>query len=143
MSNALPILKATDWLFDTVTLRLVPHMNYWSAGERGKRVLFISDEKETFTIAFEEGAEYRDYRQFPGHICAEQRNGNFYLIQCRGIQKETLPNVCVFQIEWTDQNGIVHIQPGQMVTDFDYIWSAGVEPVLLSFMASLQEPCSV
>ena len=142
MSKVLSFLKATDWLFDIVPLRLVPRMNYWSDGEHGRRVLFITDEKETFTISFEEGIEYPDYCQLPGYICAEQQKGCFRLRQCRGEQRELLNNVCVFQIEWTDQNGIVHIQPGQMVTGFDYIWADGVEPVLLSFVASLQEPCS-
>ena len=68
---ALPFLKATDWLFDIVPLRLVPRMNYWSDGEHGRRVLFITDEEETFTISFEEGTEYPDYHRLPGYICAE------------------------------------------------------------------------
>lgn len=140
MSNVLPILKTTDWLFDTVAFRLVPRMNYWSDGERGQRVLFISDEKETFTITFEEGAEYPDCRQCTGYICAEQRIGNVCLRQCRGEQADTLRNVCYFHLEWIDQNGTSHIQPGQMVTDTDYSWADGVEPILLSFLTSLQIP---
>lgn len=142
MSKASPILLATDWLFDIVALRLLPRLAYWSDGDRGQRVLFITDENETFIVSFEEGTEYPDYHRLPGYICAEHQIGNFCLRQCRGEQQEALNNVCVFQIEWTDRNGIVHIQPGQMVTGSDYIWADGVEPLLLSFIASLQEPCS-
>lgn len=143
MSRASPVLLATDWLFDTVSFRLLPRLAYWSDGDRGQRVLFIADEEQSFVVSFEEGAEYHDYRQFPGYICAEQRIGNACLRQCRGERFDTLNNVCCFQLEWTDQNGKTHIQPGQMVTGSDYIWADGVEPVLLSFIASLQEPCSV
>lgn len=142
MSKVLSFLKATDWLFDIVPLCLVPRMNYWSDGEHGRRVLFITDEEETFTISFEEGIEYPDYCRLPGYICAEHQIGNFCLRQCRGERREALNNVCVFQIEWTDRNGVVHIQPGQMVTGTDYSWADGVEPVLLSIMTSLRMPYS-
>ena len=105
-------------------------------------MLFITDENETFIVSFEEGTEYPDYHRLPGYICVEQQMGCFRLRQCRGEQRELLNNVCVFRIEWTDQNGIVHIQPGQMVTGTDYSWVDGVEPVLLSIMTSLRMPYS-
>jgi len=93
-------------------------------------------------LSFLKATEYPDYCRLPGYICAEQQKGCFRLRQCRGERREALNNVCVFQIEWTDRNGSVHIQPGQMVTGSDYIWSAGVEPLLLSIMTSLRMPYS-
>jgi len=132
----------TNWLFDFMPMVPLPGLQYWKDGDIGRRVLFITDERETFTVTFEEGMTCLDQRQLPGYIYAEHRSGNVYLHQCRGDRACRLDNVCFFRLEWTDNSGVVHVQPGQMVSGKDFPWASGVEPVLLSIVTSLQSPCS-
>jgi len=124
----------TNWLFDFIPLLPLPRLQYWADGDVGHRVLFITDEGETFTVTFEEDMTCLDQLSFPGYIHAEYRSENIYLHQCRGYPD----NVCFFHLEWTDSSGVIHIQPGQMVTGMDFLWSGGVEPVLLSIANALQ-----
>ena len=141
MTGTLSVPRKTNWLFDSISLVPLPQLRYWADGDVGHRVLFITDAGETFTITFEEGMTCLDQHRVPGYIHAEHRSGDIYLHQCRGVQTGNLNNVCFFRLEFTDRDGIIHIQPGQMVTGTDYIWAGGVEPVLLSLIASLQESC--
>lgn len=50
MSKVLPFLKATDWLFDIVPLRLVPRMNYWSAGVEPVLLSFMASLQEPCSV---------------------------------------------------------------------------------------------
>ena len=138
MSGTASTHMKTNWLFDFVPMVPLPGLQYWNDGEIGRRVLFITDEGESYTVTFEEGMTCMDQRLAPGCIHAEHRSESIYLHQCRGNHD----NVCFFRLEWTDSSGTVHIQPGQMVTGTDYSWADGVEPVLLSIMTSLRMPYS-
>ena len=141
MTGTLSVPRKTNWLFDSISLVPLPQLRYWADGDVGHRVLFITDAGETFTITFEEGMSCLDQRLAPGYIHAEHRSGGIYLHQCRGGKTDRPDNVCFFRLEFTDRAGVVHIQPGQMVTGLDYKWADGVEPVLLALIASLQESC--
>lgn len=138
MSGTASTHMKTNWLFDFIPMVPLPGLRYWADGDIGHRVLFITDEGETYTVTFEEGMVCLDQRSIPRCIHAEHRSESIYLHQCRGNHD----NVCFFRLEWTDSSGTIHIQPGQMVTGTDYSWADGVEPVLLSIMTSLRMPYS-
>ena len=142
MKGMISVPLKTNWLFDAVSLVPLPQLRYWTDGDIGHRVLFITDAGETFTVTFEESMTCLDQRLAPGYVHAEYRSGDVYLHQCRGSQTDKPDNVCFFRLEFTDRDGVIHIQPGQMVTGKGFRWAEGVEPVLLSIMNSLHGSCS-
>jgi len=134
MTEPSSVQLKTNWIFDFIPMLPLSGLQYWADGDVGHRVLFITDVRETYTVTFEEGMACMDQGSAPGCIHAEHRSKSIYLHQCRGDHD----NVCFFRLEWTDNSGMAHIQPGQMVTGMDFLWSNGVEPVLLSIVNVLQ-----
>lgn len=125
-------------LFDMYQLFFPPGLKYHQDGLPGHRVLFISDEKETFTISFEEDMEMMDLRSDTGgdspvrHQCC--KDGKYLHLKRNSGGRV----VCVFfHFELQANNGGILYLPGQMVVFSDYEWSDGVEPVLMELLEGI------
>lgn len=64
-------------LFDKYTLGIPPRSVCYEDGKLGQRILFISDQRETFTVSFEEGMKLMDMTDDP------ERDGVTVSVQCR------------------------------------------------------------
>lgn len=126
-------------LFDRFRLDITTKMKCHTDGLPGKRVLFISDPKKTFTISFEEGmqmldmlGEVKDNAPTVSYQCCKAGK---YIQQRRN---DSASDRCAFfHIEVEDDDGkTLHI-PGQMVVSDDYKWSDGVEPVLMNLLEGI------
>ncbi len=106
-------------------------------GPPGQRVMFLSDEEETFTISFEEGMELMDMRpldhlsESPVLTLCATRNGKY--IHYRRISNGK-GNFAFFHFEIEDKDGSILKIPGQMTARPDYPWSDTIEPVLLAIV---------
>ena len=130
--------KQTVHLFDAFRLDIPLRLNYHANGLPGRRVVFISDPKETFTVSFEEGMKLMDMTDDP------ERDGITVSVQCRRDGKYLHLKRCdnvpcaFFHIELEDPEGNVLYLPGQIVVSPGYKWSDGIEPVLLELLSSIQ-----
>jgi len=135
--------KQTVRLFDAFRLDIPLRLNYHADGLPGRRVVFISDKKETFTVSFEEGLELMDVgfdtgKGEPAASVQSCKDGKF-IRQCRvNPQRSTKTGrYAFFHIELEDGEGKVHRIPGQIVARAGYTWSDGVEPVLMELLEGI------
>lgn len=128
-------------IFDGFRFPRLPSLFYFADGNPGRRCLFISDESTGVKISFEEGMGCMD-ETVPSescivkHIPSEYRDGDRYLHQIR-TDPQTRPgagNYAFFHMEIPDENGEIHIIPGQMTAPYGYLWSDGAEPILIDMM---------
>ena len=125
-------------LFDTYRLIVPPELNCHQDGLPGKRVLFLSDEEESFTIFFEEDMEMMDMRsdttEDPPVRYECRKDGKYLHLKRNGGGKV----ICAFfHFELQADNGGLLSLPGQMVVFSDYRWSDGVEPVLIKLLEGI------
>ena len=127
-------------IFDIYELVIPQGLIYHSDGHPGQRVIFLSDDKESFVISFEEGMEPIDLdrtdilAELPIYSVQCYRDGK-HIHLCRYYNSKG--TVAFFYIELTDGEGRKFCLPGQMISGFDYQWSDGVEPILLKLMDGL------
>lgn len=128
-------------IYEGFMFRRNPSLFYFADGLPGRRCLSISDESTGVKISFEEGMGCMD-ETVPSescivkHIPSEYRNGDRYLHQIR-TDPQTRPgagNYAFFHMEIPDENGEMHIIPGQMTAPYGYLWSDGAEPILIDMM---------
>ena len=126
-------------LFDKFSLDISAKLRCDEDGIPGRRVLFIADQKDTFTISFEEGMQMWDMlddtkenSQTVSHQCC--MDGKYIHQRRKGGSSD---RCAFFHIEVEDDDGkTLHI-PGQMVVADDYKWSDGVEPVLMNLLEGI------
>lgn len=106
-------------------------------GLPGQRVMFLSDEEESFTVSFEEGMELMDMRpldhlsESPVLTLSSTRNGKY--IHYRRISNGK-GSFAFFHFEIEDKDGSILKIPGQMTARPDYQWTDNIEPVLLAIV---------
>ncbi len=125
-----------DWcVFNGFQFPLLPRMCYAVDGNPGQKVLFICDEDENIIISFEQDMKCLDvfhYSENRTPIYSEYQMDNKYLHQCRlrSADKDWIG----FRMEITDDDGTVHICPGQMSVSSAYRQKDGVEPILIQLL---------
>jgi len=73
------------------------------------------------------------------YISSEYRSGDRYIHQLR-TDPESRPgagNYAFFHMKIPDENGEIHILPGQMTAKVDYQWSDEVEPILKALLMGI------
>lgn len=128
-------------VFDRYSLVIPPELKRRMDGPPGKRVVFIMDAEENFLISFEENMECMD---LTGASCdcvikrieSEHQSNDRYIHQLRTDPQKRpgAGNYAFFHMKIPDEDGTIHILPGQMTAEDDYQWSDGVEPVLIELM---------
>ncbi|MBP3413543.1 MAG: hypothetical protein J6K89_09820 [Oscillospiraceae bacterium] len=127
-------------IFDICELVIPQGLIYHSDGQPGQRVCFLSDDKESFVISFEEGMEPIDLRWtvqlaesplYSAQICKDGK----YIHMCR--YSNSKGTVAFFHMELMDGDSRKLCLPGQMISGADYRWSDGVEPILMELMDRL------
>ena len=125
-------------LFDSLSLTVVPELKYHADGLPGSRVLFITDAKESFTVSFEEGLYLLDVlsvsRESANEISYQSFVDGKYICQKRNGSGNT--SYAFFQIELEDGTEKLYL-PGQLVVTDKYVWSDGVEPVLMKLLEGI------
>lgn len=125
-------------LFDHFRLSVPAELTCLLDGQAGRRVAFISDPDETFTVSFEEGMEPMDLlpeREGGASVCYQCCKNGKYIHQRRQSEGKS---VCIFfHIELKDGSGNVFCLPGQMVVHTDYTWANGVEPLLMELLEAV------
>ena len=130
-------------MFDKFSLIIPSNHQYYMDGKRNHRVLFITDEQEDMLISFEEDMECMDMlrciRKKNGVMESEYHTGNKYLHQTKQLAKETKRNkdLVFFHMEVPDENGVMHVCPGQLLRTPDMQQKDGVEPVLKEILEGL------
>ena len=123
-------------LFDIYQILLPSGLNYHQDGIIGKRVLFITDSDSSFVVSFEENMECMDLSAekmgSEPTVCVQYRSGNKYIHQRRFNRHST--SFAFFHIELKNEDGEIMYLPGQIVTNQDYQWTEGVEPILLKLL---------
>ena len=122
-------------LFDEYCLLIPPKLKSRQDGPPGRRVMFITDQKENFNISFEEGMKLMDTISEGEGVSTVsyqcRQNGKYIHLQRRSEK----PIPCAFfHLELEDAEGTMHVLPGQMVIYTDYTWSDGIEPVLMELL---------
>lgn len=132
--------QKTVCLFDKYSLVIPPGLKWWVDGPPGKRVLFLTDSAESFSISFEEGMKMMD--MMPDHpeespkVSFQCCKDGKYIHQRRTDPKyrQGIGSFAFFHIELDDGNGSTLHLPGQMTAKAGYQWSDGVEPTLIELM---------
>ena len=124
-------------LFDRFSLVVPPKLKWHQDGIPGQRVLFISDQKETFSVSFEEGSQMRDMlppdqQEAKASVSFQYCKDDKYIHLRRSGEKND--KFAFFHIELEDDGGSTLYLPGQMVVFCEYKWSDGVEPVLIDVL---------
>lgn len=125
--------------FDHYRLVVPAGLNCHEDGLSGQRVLFIHDEPDTFTVSFEE--DMRPMDLLPDAECSipsvhyQYRTDDRYIHLRRRSSGRIV--FAFFHIEIQNPNGKIHTLAGQIVTNPDYKWTDGIEPVLLELMDGL------
>lgn len=135
----LPQVKKVIRLFGKYTLIIPAKLNCHEDGTSGRRVLFISDNAETFIISFEENMKQMDmlpdiWGNIPT-VSYQSRRGNKYIHLRRNSDGRIACGF--FHIELQNSDGRMLYLPGQMVVADSYKWSNGVEPVLMELIDGL------
>lgn len=130
--------KVTVRLFDQYSLVIPRSLKYYEDGPVGKRVMFITDRKETFTVSFEEGMQLMDMcpdteNSLSGVSFQERRDDKYIHIR-RGDSGAYI----FFHMELKNEDGDTQYLPGQMMVTPDYKWAHGIEPVLMELLEGLQ-----
>jgi len=127
-------------LFDRFRLDIPPKLKYYEDGAPGKRVVFITDRSEKFIVTFEEGMRMMDMNpgSHDGKPAVSFQCFKFgkYIHQRRidSTKSNEAGGYAFFHIEVEDANGETLYLPGQMTAKPGYVWSDGVEPVLMQLM---------
>lgn len=124
-------------LFDRFSLVVPPKLKWHQDGIPGQRVLFIYDQKESFTVSFEEGMQIRDMlppdqQEVKPSVSFQYCKDDKYIHLRRSGKKND--RFAFFHIELEDDEGSTLYLPGQIVVFCDYKWSEGVEPVLIDVL---------
>lgn len=133
-------VSRTIHLFDTFALTVPPELEWQQDGLPGKRVLFLSDQAETFLVSFEEGMKSMDLcsdvSEYSNGKSLEYRCDEAYIHQWRSREQMlSKGNIfAFFHFELQDQHGQVWHLPGQMTAKPGYRWSDGVEPILIELL---------
>lgn len=135
--------KKTISLFGKYSLVIPPELKWWPDGLPGKRVLFITDPQEIFTISFEEGMRLMD--TVPDHPDVTptisfqcSRDGKrIHQIRSDPQKRKGIGNYAFFHIELEDDDGSTLYLPGQMTAKVDYQWSDEVEPILKALLMGI------
>ena len=127
-------------IFEEFLFPRFPSLFYFADGLPGRRCLFFSDEHTGYKISFDERMECMDdnapERTTMQYISSEYRSGDRYIHQLR-TDPATRPgagNYAFFHMKIPDENGKIHILPGQMTAKVDYQWSDEVEPILKALL---------
>ncbi len=127
---------ATICLFDKWSLTVPDNLEFHQDGPMGKRVVFITDAKESFCISFEEGMLMLPQVQSDASSVSFQcRKGGKYIHLRRGNKGRV--SFAFFHMELEDKDGRQHTLAGQMVISAHYQWCDGVEPVLLEVLENI------
>lgn len=127
-------------LFDKFCLDIPPHLHCHEDGLPGKRVMFITDRNETFAVSFEEGMQMMDMNI---GFCESKPAVSFqcckygkYIHQRRIHPVQCSGSGCYafFHIELEGDDGKTLYLPGQMTAKPNYVWSDGIEPVLMELL---------
>ena len=135
--------KKTIGLFDKYSLVIPPELKWWPDGLPGKRVLFITDPQEIFTISFEEGMRLMDTVPDPPDVTPTlsfqcSKDGKLiHQIRSDPSKREGIGNYAFFHIELEDDDGSTLYLPGQMTAKVDYQWSDEVEPILKALLMGI------
>lgn len=125
---------------------VLPQLTYFKDGEDAKTVLFIEDPNEQFLIAFQEGMECIDLivedTDMHKYIHSEYTQNNRYLHQCkrnpqksiRKRSKKKRNNMVYFHMEIQDENGAVHVCPGQMSVSHNCLQEHNIDQVLIKLL---------
>lgn len=135
--------KKTVCLFDKYSLVIPPELKWWPDGLPGKRVLFITDPQEIFTISFEEGMRLMD--TVPDHpdvtptlsFQCSKDGKRIHQIRSDPQKRKGIGNYAFFHMKIPDENGEIYILPGQMTAKVDYQWSDEVEPILKALLMGI------
>lgn len=130
-------------IFDGFLFPRFPSVFCFADGMPGRRSMFISCESERYTISFDERMKCMDVnvpeRTTMQYISSEYRSGDRYIHQLR-TDPATRPgagNYAFFHMKIPDENGEIHILPGQMTAKVDYQWSDEVEPILKALLMGI------
>jgi len=125
--------------FDQYRLVVPAGLNCNEDGLPGQRMLFIHDEPDTFTVSFEEDMRPMDLLPDAGSsipfVRYQYRTGDRYIHLRRSSSGRIV--FAFFHIEIQNPDGKIHTLAGQIVTNSDYKWTDGIEPVLLELMDGL------
>ena len=131
-------------IFDGFLFPRVPSMFCFADGQPGRRCMFISSEGGRYVISFEEGMKCMDERlpsetNIVRYISSEYRSGDRYLHQIRTdpVTRPGIGNYAFFHMKIPDENGEIHILPGQMTAKVDHQWSDEVEPILKALLMGI------
>ena len=130
--------KSVVSVFDKYSLVIPPSMKWYQDGPPGQRVYFISDKKERVVISFDEGGQMTDIPPetamcAPAVSCQCCKDGK-YIRQTRNAENTTCS---FFHIVLDDKDGKRHCLSGQIVVRKGYMWSDGVEPVLMELLEGI------
>jgi len=131
--------KSAVSIFDKYSLVIPPNMKWHQDGPPGQKVYFISDKKERVVISFDECAQMSDMppetamRAFD--VSYQYYKDGKYIRQTRNAEGNT--TYSFFQIVLEDENGKRHCLSGQIVVEKCYVWSDGVEPVLMELLEGI------
>lgn len=135
--------QKTICLFDKYSLVIPPGLKWWPDGLPGKRVLFITDPQEIFTISFEEGMRLMDTVPDPPDVtptlsfqCSKDGK-RIHQIRSDAQKRKGIGNYAFFHIELEDDDGSTLYLPGQMTAKVDYQWSDEVEPILKALLMGI------
>lgn len=131
-------------VFDRYSLVIPPELKHHMEGSPPKRVVFIMDAEEHFLISFEENMECMDLTRAScdsviKRIESEHQSKDRYIHQLRTdpITRPGAGNYSFFHMKIPDEDGAIHILPGQMTAKVGYQWSEGVEPVLMKLLEGI------
>ena len=131
-------------IFDGFLFPRIPSLFCFADGLPGRRCMFLSNENEKYTVSFEEGMKCMDV-VLPSEttiikfISSECWVDDRYFHQFR-TDPATRPgfgNYAFFHMKIPDENGEIHILPGQMTAKVDYQWSDEVEPILKALLMGI------
>ncbi len=126
-------------IFNGFQFPLLPGMSYMMDGKPGQRTLFISDMNEDIVISLEQGMKCLDLtiakREVTACVHCEYRQDNKYLHQMKLLSGDKVfKNQVYFHMEVTDDDGTVHICPGQMILSADFEQAEEMEPILIKLL---------
>jgi len=120
-------------LFNKFNLVIPETLTYHIDGFPERRSAFIIDNDDSFVITFEEGMKCLDMSNDKSLVCFNHRIDERYVHQ----QRFGKNNIAFFHIELDNSDGEKIYLPGQMVTETNYKWSDGLEPILIELLKGI------
>lgn len=124
-------------LFDKYTLVIPKGLKYHLDGIPGKRVLFITDKKESFNLSFEEGMPLMD-------LISANSDGELMITfqafedkKYIHLKRSKNSRVAFFHIKIEDDDGKTSCLPGQMIVKENYSWNDGIEPIIVDIVKTI------